>query len=55
MEETNSILACGAGAISKRVFADRELRIERAPNVSDVTEYIARAAEMAARKETLFR
>ena len=55
MEETNAIIACGAGAISKRVFGDRTLRIERAPNVTDVTEYIARAAEMAARKETLFR
>ncbi|MEA4929866.1 MAG: coproporphyrinogen dehydrogenase HemZ [Candidatus Limiplasma sp.] len=54
MEENTSILACGAGAISKRVFADRELRIERAPNVSDVDTYLARVAEMAARKQALF-
>ncbi|HNW86716.1 MAG TPA: coproporphyrinogen dehydrogenase HemZ [Candidatus Limiplasma sp.] len=54
MEETNSILACGAGSISKRVFADRELRIERAPNVSNVAEYIARVAEMERRKQALF-
>jgi oxygen-independent coproporphyrinogen-3 oxidase len=54
MEENTSILACGAGAISKRVFADRELRIERAPNVSDVDTYLARVSEMAARKQALF-
>ena len=55
MEETASILACGAGAISKRVFTDHDLRIERAPNVTSVAEYIARAPEMAARKAALFR
>lgn len=55
MEETNSILACGAGAISKRVFADRELRIERAPNVSNVAVYVERVSEMEQRKEELFR
>lgn len=54
MEETNAILACGAGAISKRVFADHDLRIERAPNVTNVQEYIARVEEMARRKEKLF-
>ena len=55
MEETNSIIACGAGAISKRVFADRGLRIERAPNVSNVAVYVERVAEMEQRKEALFR
>lgn len=54
MEETTSILAMGAGAISKRVFPDRELRIERAPNVTNVAVYVERVAEMARRKETLF-
>ena len=54
MEETNSILACGAGAISKRVFADRELRIERAPNVTNVAVYVQRVQDMQARKEALF-
>lgn len=54
MEETTSILAVGAGAISKRVFPDRELRIERAPNVSNVSVYIDRVSEMARRKEYLF-
>ena len=54
MEETTSILAMGAGAISKRVFPDRELRIERAPNVTNVSVYIDRVQEMARRKEKLF-
>lgn len=54
MEETTSILACGAGAISKRVFP-REARIERAPNVGDVGHYIDRVEEMIARKERLWR
>ncbi len=55
MEETTSILAMGAGAISKRIFPDRELRIERAPNVSDVSVYISRVNDMARRKEILFK
>lgn len=54
MEENSSILACGAGAISKRVFPDRELRIERAPNVSNVAVYIDRVTEMVERKIDLF-
>lgn len=54
MEETTSILAMGAGAISKRVFPDHELRIERAPNVTNVAVYIDRVAEMAKRKKNLF-
>ena len=54
MEETTSILAMGAGAISKRVFPDRELRIERAPNVTNVSVYIDRVAEMVQRKKELF-
>ena len=55
MEENTSILACGAGAISKRVFTDRELRIERAPNVSNVAVYVSRIADMMERKKELFR
>lgn len=54
MEENGSVVAVGAGAISKRVFPDRELRIERAPNVSNVAVYIDRVAEMARRKYELF-
>lgn len=54
MEENTSILAIGAGAISKRVFTDREQRIKRAPNVSNVSVYIDRTLEMARRKYSLF-
>ncbi len=54
MEETASVMACGAGAISKRVFTDREKRIERAPNVSNVSVYTERVADMLARKRALF-
>ena len=50
MEETGSVIAVGAGAISKRVFPDRELRIGRAPTVTNVAVYIDRVAEMARRK-----
>ena len=49
MEETVSVLALGAGAISKWLF-DRALRIERAPNVRNIDEYIARTDEMVKRK-----
>ena len=49
MEETASVLALGAGAISKWVF-DRERRIERAPNVKNIEEYINRVDEMCRRK-----
>ena len=55
MEEINAILACGAGAISKRVFTDRGLRIERAPNVTNVSVYVERVDEMIARKAELYR
>ena len=53
MEETASVLALGAGAITKWIY-DRELRIERAPNVTNVSVYIDRVEEMARRKERLF-
>ncbi len=52
MEETVSVLALGAGAITKWLFdpRDRDLRIERAPNVRNIEEYIARVDEMVRRK-----
>ena len=52
MEETVSVLALGAGAITKWLFdpGKRDLRIERAPNVRNIEEYIARVDEMARRK-----
>lgn len=52
MEETVSVLALGAGAISKWLF-DRALRIERAPNVRNIDEYIARVDEMVDRKRAV--
>lgn len=52
MEETASVLALGAGAITKWLF-DRQRRIERAPNVKNIEEYIARVDEMAARKRAV--
>lgn len=52
MEETASVLALGAGAISKWLF-DRALRIERAPNVRNIEEYIGRVEEMVQRKRAV--
>lgn len=52
MEETASVLALGAGAISKWLF-DRALRIERAPNVRNIEEYINRVDEMVERKRAV--
>ena len=52
MEETASVLALGAGAITKWLFDPkcRDLRIERAPNVRNIGEYIQRVDEMVRRK-----
>ena len=52
MEETVSVLALGAGAITKWLF-DRNLRIERAPNVRNIEEYIRRVDEMTQRKRAV--
>ena len=52
MEETASVLALGAGAITKWLFP-RQLRIERAPNVKNIEQYIARVDEMVRRKREL--
>ena len=54
MEETATVLAIGAGAISKRVYGKRDLRIERAPNAGNVDVYIERIDEMIDRKKHLF-
>ena len=51
MEEVQSIIAVGAGAISKRVYGDG--RIERCENVKDVAQYITRIREMIERKKHL--
>ena len=52
MEEKQTILALGAGAITKRVFPGG--RIERCDNAKDVATYIANIDEMIERKEKLF-
>lgn len=51
MEEKQSIIACGAGSISKRVYPDG--RIERSENVKDVALYIQKIDEMIERKRKL--
>ncbi len=53
MEETMSVIALGAGGISKRLFAEQD-KIERAANVKDIKNYVERTAEMANRKLELF-
>ncbi len=53
MEETTSILACGANAISKRVYSI-DNRIERLANVKDIREYINKIDELIAKKRELF-
>ena len=52
MEEKQTIVALGAGSITKRVFPDG--RIERCDNVKDVAQYIERIEEMIERKKELF-
>ena len=53
MEETTSVIALGAGGISKRLFAYED-RIERVANVKDIKNYVERTEEMAKRKLELF-
>lgn len=52
MEELQTIMALGAGSISKIVLPDG--RIERADNVKDVKLYIEKIDEMLERKQALF-
>ncbi len=51
MEEKQTIVACGAGSISKRVYPDGQ--IERSENVKDVAIYIQKIDEMIERKRKL--
>ena len=53
MEEACSIIACGAGAISKRVF-NLESRIERQANPKFISDYISRVDEMIEKKRSLW-
>ncbi len=52
MEELQSIMACGAGTVSKRVYEDG--LITRCDNVKDVELYLNRLEEMLERKRKLF-
>ncbi len=52
MEEKQTIVALGAGSITKVVWPDG--RIERCDNIKDVKLYIEKIDEMLARKEALF-
>ncbi len=51
MEEKQTIVALGAGSITKRVFPDG--RIERVDNIKDVALYIEKIDEMIERKQRL--
>lgn len=51
MEEKQTIVACGAGSISKRVYPDGH--IERCENVKDVALYMEKIDEMIERKRKL--
>lgn len=51
MEEKQTIVACGAGSASKRVYPDG--RVERSENVKDVASFIERVDEMIERKRRL--
>lgn len=53
MEETTSVLALGAGGISKCVMRQEE-KILRAPNIANIEQYIARVDEMVGRKREAF-
>lgn len=52
MEEKQTIVALGAGSITKRVYPDG--KIERCDNVKDVALYIEKIDEMIERKRKLF-
>lgn len=53
MEDTLSVLAMGAGGISKLVTQNRDL-VRRAPNVKEISQYIDRVDEMSRRKAELW-
>lgn len=53
MEEVQTIVALGAGTVTKRVYGDG--RIERCDNVKDVALYIDKIDEMIERKRQLFK
>ncbi len=52
MEEKQTIVALGAGSITKRIYPDGQAK--RCENVKDVAQYIGRIEEMIERKKRLF-
>lgn len=52
MEEKQTILACGAGSSTKRVFPDGE-RIERVVNPKDIKTYLTKIDEIIEKKRIL--
>lgn len=54
MEETHSIIACGAGGISKRIYYD-ENRIERLANPKGIDVYLAREEILLKNKQEFFK
>ncbi len=56
MEELQTIVACGAGCVTKRVFFEngKITKLERCENVKEVPMYCEKIDEMIGRKETLF-
>ena len=52
MEEKQTILACGAGSSTKRVFPDGE-RIERVVNPKDIKTYLNKIDEIIEKKRIL--
>ncbi len=54
MEETVSIMAHGAGAMSKRVFLGRDLRVERLPAPKDIATYLSKLSILQQNKTALF-
>jgi len=53
MEETTSIIALGAGGVSKRVYKN-EGRIERCANSKSIFDYIVRIGELTSKKIGFF-
>ncbi|MBQ2894825.1 MAG: coproporphyrinogen dehydrogenase HemZ, partial [Clostridia bacterium] len=53
MEEITDILACGCGAISKKITIGQN-KIERSANAKDVITYIARSQDYIDKKFALF-
>lgn len=54
MEETNTVIGIGAGAISKRIY-NLERKLERLPNVKFIEDYISRFEEMLEKKREFFK